>query len=340
MSRASDLFKKIELKGVEAINEMIADYEPESMFLDFKQAERQGNLNKLGNSDNSNLSKCISGFANSEGGLVVWGVDSRQDSTTGKEITSPAPIVDANAFRARLESAVSRATIPPHPEVRFLHVLEKAGEVSGFVAMLVPKSTFGPVRDKEIKNYRIRTGSAFEIIPHDVLAGMFGRPPRPELAPNFIFRGANINPKGLLELQFQIAVLNCGTVIADRAYVSVQYRDLPNAYIREAGGLGCETYRGGLPAFSAVAGSNASLVPFAVREVVQTTILLPLDYSNGIQLDIVVGAAGSVPISFSMHCTWDVLAQAIADLKIGKPVHQDLIWKLTPPLDQLRSSLS
>ena len=75
MSRAIDLFSRIEQGGQAAILELIATRKSEELFLDFKRSADNGAAARLHDNDRNNLAKAISGFGNSEGGIVVWGVD-------------------------------------------------------------------------------------------------------------------------------------------------------------------------------------------------------------------------------------------------------------------------
>ena len=75
MGRAEDLFKKIVEQGIEAIDELIENQKSEEFFLDFKRSSNAGSDTKLSDDDRENLARVISGFGNSEGGIVVWGID-------------------------------------------------------------------------------------------------------------------------------------------------------------------------------------------------------------------------------------------------------------------------
>ncbi|MBR6408801.1 MAG: putative DNA binding domain-containing protein, partial [Alphaproteobacteria bacterium] len=75
MSRAEDIFQKLIYFGEDALDEFILNMQSEELFLDFKQAVSTGkNNNTLHKDDRKNLAKAISGFGNSEGGVIVWGV--------------------------------------------------------------------------------------------------------------------------------------------------------------------------------------------------------------------------------------------------------------------------
>jgi hypothetical protein len=81
----------------------------------------------LSNTDRNNLAKAISGFGNSAGGIVVWGVDCSRDSDGADVARLKVPIVDPQRFASWLNAAVSGCTIPPHPLI-FTHIFFALGE--------------------------------------------------------------------------------------------------------------------------------------------------------------------------------------------------------------------
>ena len=72
---SEEVYDRILSEGESAIDEFITDREAESLFIDFKRSATNGKGKRLHQNDRSNLAKAISGFGNSEGGLIVWGVD-------------------------------------------------------------------------------------------------------------------------------------------------------------------------------------------------------------------------------------------------------------------------
>lgn len=73
MSRAEDLFARIEVGGEAYIDELIDTRKSEESFLDFKRSANHGGSPRLHPDDLKNLSRSLSGFSNSEGGVVIWG---------------------------------------------------------------------------------------------------------------------------------------------------------------------------------------------------------------------------------------------------------------------------
>jgi len=63
--------------------------------------------------DRKTLAVAISGFANSSGGLIVWGIDARKGSEEIDYAQQAAPLADAALFQSRLMEHGAIATSPP-----------------------------------------------------------------------------------------------------------------------------------------------------------------------------------------------------------------------------------
>jgi hypothetical protein len=186
MGRAEDIFEKIKRDGAAAIDDFILQRASEELFLDFKRSADEGGGTKLHVDDRKNLSRLISGFGNSAGGVIVWGVDCSYDPQTLADLPrGRQPIKDVRRFVSRLEGAVSGCTLPAHPAVSH-HAVAVGKSGDGFVATLIPESPLAPHQNMVDGHYLIRAGSSCERAPHGVLAGMFGRNPAANLFLNFL----------------------------------------------------------------------------------------------------------------------------------------------------------
>lgn len=145
----------------------------------------------LHENDRNNLAKAISGFGNSEGGVIVWGVDASRDMDYADVVArSKMPIENVARFISWLEGSISGRTIPAHPGVQNRAIDTGAG--NGFVLTLIPKSNLTPHQSIYDSRYYMRAGSAFLPVPHSVLAAMFGRRPQPILIHTFASSGAQV----------------------------------------------------------------------------------------------------------------------------------------------------
>ena len=184
MNRAEELFQRLILGGEAALDELIEQRTSEELFLDFKACADSGGGTKLANADREKYSKAISGFGNSEGGVIVWGVDCERIPAEGDVSSGKRPIQKPTRFKSWLESATSGCTLPPHEHVQHHVIPSLRNGDEGFVLSLIPKSWRSPhqcIVDKHKHRYFMRVGSNFEHVPHGLLAGMFGRQPLPNV---------------------------------------------------------------------------------------------------------------------------------------------------------------
>ena len=77
INRATDLFERFVERGETTIDEFISEEISEELFVDYKRVTKEGASPMLEQPDRENFARAISGFGNSEGGIVIWGVDCR-----------------------------------------------------------------------------------------------------------------------------------------------------------------------------------------------------------------------------------------------------------------------
>ncbi len=225
MPRAEDLFERIERGGEQVIDELIAARVSEELFLDFKRSSDDGSGHRLSDTDRNNLARAISGFGNSEGGVLVWGVDCSRDPTGADVARMKVPIQDPQRFVSWLEGAISGCTVPPHIGVRNL-AISRFGVREGLVATIIPKSNHAPHQVVGRLQYFIRAGSDFVPTPHGVLAGMFGRRPQPYVFPTYLVAPAAVEGD-VVTASFGLMVRNDGPGIAKDLFVSLMVESFP-----------------------------------------------------------------------------------------------------------------
>jgi hypothetical protein len=219
MGRAEDLFYRLIERGEAAIDDFIHTRKSEELFLDFKRSADDASSGHLNPNDRNNLARAISGFANSEGGVVVWGIDCRRGSRGDDLAQAKRPLADCQAFVSWLEGAVSGCSVPPAAGVRSIPIpITKA---HGFAATLVPRSTRAPHQDVLTGKYYIRAGSDFLPAPHGVLAGLFGQRPEPYLFHNLVVSTVEVTPAGGVHTRFVIHIVSDGPGIAKDLFLTM-----------------------------------------------------------------------------------------------------------------------
>lgn len=217
MQRADELFNKILSDGEVSIDEFILSRKAEELFLDFKRSSDNGSGTRLSQIDRNNLAKAISGFGNSEGGIIVWGVDCSQDFDGADVARMKIPIVNPTRFASWLNNAISGCTIPPHQNVRNAPITIE--DNNGYVITLIPKSNDTPHQMVGKLHYYIRAGSDFIPTPHDVLAGLFGKRPQSHIIHQFL-----VNPitviNNSISIRVGIMLKNLGPGIASDVFIT------------------------------------------------------------------------------------------------------------------------
>lgn len=171
-SHALEFFKKVNVEGIKFLKSLIGSDPPsfETDWLDFKGADQ------LKDKDVKRIwSEALSGFANTEGGILVWGIDARPDPITKIDCASGLSLVrNPNLFVSRLRELHSQSTDPPIPGVDHWFANEEGEGDCGFVVSYVPESNFKPHRAEAAgRNYYIRAGDSFHVPSVSLLRNLF-----------------------------------------------------------------------------------------------------------------------------------------------------------------------
>lgn len=312
MERAQSLFERLINDGEQEIDRLIQVRASEELFLDFKRSSDGGQGANLSSIDRDNLGKAISGFGNSEGGVIVWGVHCKQDKNGADVASSKFPLADAAAFVSRLEGAVSGCTVPPHIGVRSVAIPTKRGN-EGFVVTLVPGSLRAPHQAVSKSQYFIRAGSSFQPASHGLLSAMFGRFAQPVIFYNLAAGTATLTDR-LLECSVNFMLRSQGPVLARDLYVSLTVESFPSAESNFKFVLSDRNNWTGNVAlgrwFSALSNESFRLAPEAFTSAFILRCAIGPDVSEPLRISGVCGASGAVPFRFDFQCSVDAINEA------------------------------
>ncbi|MBX9652989.1 putative DNA binding domain-containing protein [bacterium] len=158
---------------LQRIKQFVEEKTEESDYLEFKRYE-PGNPNDPKKPIESKWAKMLSGFSNSGGGVVVWGIDTKRiEPGTLDRAHKLAPIKNAEACRNTLVKLFNRMTDPPVKGVECEFFIDEDG--SGFVVSYVPNGSHKPYRSMVDtgRPFYIRAGDEFAPININVLRMLF-----------------------------------------------------------------------------------------------------------------------------------------------------------------------
>lgn len=188
-SSAQSLFRKLRaLKddptpGVALLcycKEALGSLEP--LHFDYKEKrDRRDAL--LHDDDKRNIAKAVSGFANSDGGVLIWGI---KDATI-----EPKPITNIGEFMGKVQDLAGNCVTPKVTEIDAAWLPDDPENPScGFGLLYIPQSALPPhqvlLKLTDVQNhYFVRSSGSFCKASHYQLEDMFGRRPKPILKLHF-----------------------------------------------------------------------------------------------------------------------------------------------------------
>jgi len=206
-----EYFENLDLEQVE---EFVTNKREEDLHLDFKTANFP-NIDT--NYDMKNFSECLSGFSNSDGGLIIWGIKASKNSKGQDVAHDKKPIKELTKFSNHLKRNEGRATTP-----NIIGIDYKKFEINkndeGYLVVFVPPSDRSPhMANLSEKHYYKRSGDSFYICEHFDIIDLIGRNKNPEL--KFELTPFTIEPVGGREkpyynIKVNFAISNNTSIIA------------------------------------------------------------------------------------------------------------------------------
>ena len=330
MSRAEDIFQRLVYFGEDAIDEFIVNGQTEELFLDFKQAVSTGkNFNTLHRDDRKNLAKAISGFGNSEGGVVVWGVECARDAEVGDVAQAKVKVQNVHRFLSWLEGAISGCTIPSHNGVRN-HIISCDKNGDGFIATFIPKSEITPLMTTTNSTIYIRSGSNNVPAPYAVIAGMFGKRPQPNIELDIEDKSLEIlenadedilypntidnPPEKYVKINFYIQARNESNAIGRELYLSCTTEATGGEYnkIRFLNYNQMDALTGISGHLNLITKPELRLPPRGMLRFTQVQIILSPYVEEDLCLNGVIGAEGAAPKDFRIYIPKNQLRSFVA----------------------------
>ncbi|MBC2735300.1 MAG: ATP-binding protein [Desulfobacteraceae bacterium] len=223
MSGASSLFRQLKDNGIDLIHQLIEEGWQEDLLLDFKTVE--GDSAPLTASDRKNFAIALSGFANSDGGIIVWGIDARPDKPNEPDIAQRLqPIKKLKLFVSELQHNTPHLVAPGIVGVEHFSIPKSQTKSdSGFVVTYIPRSESNThmAMGKNQKRYYYRSGDSFLIMEAFMVADRFGRRARPVLKLDCHFEPAS-STGNKIGIQMVIGIKNVGQGIALYPAIAIQ----------------------------------------------------------------------------------------------------------------------
>ncbi|MFI5336512.1 MAG: RNA-binding domain-containing protein [Opitutales bacterium] len=141
----------------------------ETEWLEFKGGEKLDDttLRKI-------FSECLSGFANTQGGVLIFGLTCRKTASGVDQVSALSLVPSPEAIRSRLMELHHQASDPPVLGFEVFPIQHHEVPEQGFVVCYVPESEFKPHRaELSGRKYLIRAGDDFVVPSVSLLRSLF-----------------------------------------------------------------------------------------------------------------------------------------------------------------------
>lgn len=173
MNNAEEFFKS--LNETAAATGLVG--RPEDLYFEAKRCSVP-----LSESDKDHLAEALSGFANGDGGTLVYGLVAAGGNRTKPDVvTGVDRIRKLSLLHGEVTSLVGQFTQPPVEAVQVVQRNLARTEDEGFLLVYVPRSDRLPHRSVRDREYYRRYGCGFYRLEHYDLAECFGRRRSPVL---------------------------------------------------------------------------------------------------------------------------------------------------------------
>lgn len=234
MSNARKIYEQI--VNLDYVQQHMVGKRPEDTWLDCKKKNHPEN-GSLDERDKSNFAKALSGFANTSGGVLIFGLDARQNSEGIDIVQDFCPISNLNLFNSELLELESRIVERAIPGLEYKNILIDEDRDNGIVIIYIPEGPNPPHRSLVDNKFYVRTGDSFGSIDVSQIEGLVLKKIRPDLDAKIFVKFENI----FLDSYFQIT--NIGHSIAKYILLELRFMSGYEAILGPSVGVVDHSYR-------------------------------------------------------------------------------------------------
>ena len=216
-----DLEAYFESINLAEIDRYIDEGQEENVNLEFKTVNHPIYNNSNREFDKKNLSEVISGFANSNGGIVIWGIYAKENNKKQDVAFKKGPIKELTKFLNILNRLEGQAVTPVVTGI--IHKKIEDSNDEGYIKTYIPESKMAPhMANYCNKHYYKRSGDSFYICEHYDIRDMFQRRTSAELD---LIVNENPDKKTMGEqivYKIVISIINIGKNLAKAPLVRIK----------------------------------------------------------------------------------------------------------------------
>ncbi|MCH8027132.1 MAG: ATP-binding protein [candidate division Zixibacteria bacterium] len=205
------------LNSFKAIQNLIDEGESENQYIECKAPTSP----KLGRDTKSQLSRAVSGFANTGGGVIIWGVSTTRHKHSSLDILSQIEAIGSvKKFAQEIDLSIPVLIGPNTLKQRPSKIIyKKSKDTKGIVITYITPTSGDPVQANDGKFY-LRIRDEFKEMPFETIKRMFSGSASSDLYPNFDDSIVKLEDDGSWSVP--VAIENKSSVAAKEITVSLR----------------------------------------------------------------------------------------------------------------------
>jgi hypothetical protein len=219
-----DIFRDIVARGIQAIDDFVADATEETLHLEFKSLGRADG-GQLVKDDRRLIAKSLCGLCNAEGGLLVVGVGTERRDNIDVAVEAK-PIAEIQKVRNRVVSMLGEALNPQHQEIAVEAIEGTSG--SGFLAIYVDPSDNRPHMSVPHHQYFRRGSEGTRVLEHSEVRDLMLAPKQARVGISQHFKLDRMtSDRNSYDFYWVICLHNEGMVPVRAPFIMCNARDAP-----------------------------------------------------------------------------------------------------------------
>lgn len=197
---------------------MISDGESENYHLECKEI----NQPNMGRDLQNTLARVLSGFSNTEGGILLLGVDTTKHGDGRDIISQLTPIGNCDGFNKIIMNKIPTLTSPPIFNTESKTIKKRKNDTRGIIIIYIRKTIGDPVMSLIDNHFHFRTGDEFNIAPYEIIKRLFAATDSPDI--HFITQSEDIEFKND-EFIIPISFGNDSSAIGEHIYCTLEVKN-------------------------------------------------------------------------------------------------------------------
>jgi len=198
------------------VEELITSTEAEGLHLEAKAPSEP----KLSKDQREYLARAISGFGNTAGGIIIWGVSTTRHAHSSLDVlTQIEPIGNCKSLLHQIQRTIPTLTSPPILNSETRALTQKHTDTRGILVTYIPHHPSAPIQTNTDHVFYWRSGDDFHPAPYEIIRRLFSATEIPDLHCSVDTRLAKQQPDGTWDIP--LVLENRSTAIAENAMATV-----------------------------------------------------------------------------------------------------------------------